>query len=66
MLTTKFFLEKLTRSTNKPVSCKKTIKEVEKLQNLSVKMENSGRRAAAIWLKNERKDCNKMNASSPS
>jgi hypothetical protein len=56
MLTTKFFLEKLTRSTHKPVSCNKTITEADELQSLSMEMENSGRGAAAILMKNERAD----------
>jgi hypothetical protein len=56
MLTTKFFLEKLTRSTHKPVSCNKTIREIDETRNLSMKIVNSGRRVAAISLKNERAD----------
>jgi hypothetical protein len=53
MLTTKFLPEKLTRIKQKPDSCNKTMTETDELRNLSMKMENSGRRVAAILLKNE-------------
>jgi hypothetical protein len=54
MLTTKFLPEKLTRMKQKPDYCNKTITETDELRNLSMKMENSRRRGAAILLKNER------------